>query len=181
MKNHSRGFTIVELAVVISIIGILAVIIAKDLGYFVKKANDASIKLRMDSLVKLGAKHYEQYFNYENFCFDSESMSIFGEMSEDSDSAFCQYNENLWSVCAKLNVNSEIAWCVDSTGNKTEIAWESCSNTKTSCADIDGGVLSDQLLTSEIISSVEVVCNNGNGQGHGYGNCDNGKGNDRGN
>ena len=54
MKNHiSKGFTIIELIVVIAIIAVLAGIVLVNVTQYINKSKDASIEADMDAGQKL--------------------------------------------------------------------------------------------------------------------------------
>jgi prepilin-type N-terminal cleavage/methylation domain-containing protein len=57
-KKGERGFTLIELMVVIAIIGMLSSIVLSSLASARNKANDAAIKQQMRSIVNAAASYY---------------------------------------------------------------------------------------------------------------------------
>jgi type IV pilus assembly protein PilE len=64
MKKNSRGFTLVELMIVIAIIGILAAVGYPSYTSFVKKGNRADA---IDSLLALAGRMEELYMNTDSY------------------------------------------------------------------------------------------------------------------
>jgi len=64
MKKNNRGFTLVELMIVIAIIGILASVAYPSYTSYVKKANRADA---IDSLLSLSGRMEEYYMNNDTY------------------------------------------------------------------------------------------------------------------
>lgn len=66
IKKLDKGFTLVELLVVISIIGLLSSVVFASLSSAKNKAKDALIKSSMDELVKLAELEFSDNGSYAN-------------------------------------------------------------------------------------------------------------------
>lgn len=142
-----RGFTLIELMVVIAIITILVSIAIVSLGSARNKSRDISIKTIMASpLYVLSEEYYDSHNqNYGAFCNDSQTRDFLSKIiSQDTQCNInqnttqvsklcCHHSANIWVVCAQLYSSSSKAWCVDNAGNRKEIDINVCRNSMTSC------------------------------------------------
>lgn len=155
MKN--KGFTLIELVVVISIIAVLSAIILFTVTQYVSKGKDSNISANLAVLVPAG----EAYYNGENsaygdgyngFCDPSKNSVIKNALSQmpafpttaDCESSLtpgvCCYiatpNYDAWAACAQEFTDNTKAYCVDSRGFKEEICNSACNTgTLTQCPD----------------------------------------------
>ncbi|MCX6723596.1 MAG: prepilin-type N-terminal cleavage/methylation domain-containing protein [Candidatus Staskawiczbacteria bacterium] len=135
--NKSKGFTIIELIVVIAIIAVLAAIVLVNVTGYISKGKDAAIKANLTSLVTNGATYYDQcgsnYLNVNCTAFGSVVFNATAKVNVISNaitaagsSLVTTENSSLFAACANLQSDSTNAFCVDSGGAKETIAKTSC-------------------------------------------------------
>jgi len=126
--NKSKGFTLMELIVVIAIIGVLASIVLTSLNTVRIKGSDASAKSALGQLRAQAEMYYDTHHNYG--VSTSECSTVAGDAMFDGDtmaniiqnlgthtstsSITCASDSNAWAVSAVLRGGG--TWCVDSTG-----------------------------------------------------------------
>jgi prepilin-type N-terminal cleavage/methylation domain-containing protein len=137
--NFRGGFTLIEVLVVITIIGILSGMVLVNLNNARLKAYDASIKLQLASVRREAEIYYtgpggETYGNNANSCNAASSMFkqdtiisnlIDGVSNISSAVATCRSNGTNFAVSANLLSAidpTEDNWCIDSTGAARTIA-----------------------------------------------------------
>jgi prepilin-type N-terminal cleavage/methylation domain-containing protein len=64
MDNCKKGFTLVELVVVMSIISLLSSIVLVNMNGYMAKARDAVVRAELDELSKLMIQNYSEYGSY---------------------------------------------------------------------------------------------------------------------
>jgi prepilin-type N-terminal cleavage/methylation domain-containing protein len=64
MKSSTRGFTLIELMVVVSIIGLLSSVVLASLNSARTKAKDAAIKSSLTQIHLIMAQNFDQYGSY---------------------------------------------------------------------------------------------------------------------
>jgi len=117
-NKTGAGFTIIELVVVVSIIGILATIVTTNAMIYTKKARTAAETAALRRAIIVSNKYYEQYSNYDNFCSSSEVMAILNDMGgagalfttcdDTTTSTACQNGQ--WNVAFQ---DRGVAMCID--------------------------------------------------------------------
>jgi len=145
-NKNSAGFTLVELAVVIAIIGILSAIILFSVTQYIGKSKDANIMGNLAVLVSSGEVFYNSNQSYDGFCNSTVVTSASSQMPDNS-TATC-YNSssnkggiccseatdnNSWAACAQLFTDNNNAYCVDSRGVKKTIDHSYCIVGLTQC------------------------------------------------
>lgn len=118
-----KGFTIIELLIVIIVVAILAILIISYLNFGRNKARDAlMIEIMGVPLTKLSVEYYlnSSAKNYARFCSDSATTELLGKIRT-LPAPECHSDENRWVVCAQFYSSSAKAWCTDNTGVKKEI------------------------------------------------------------
>ncbi len=135
--SYSKGFTIIELLVVITIIGLLASIVISNLDSSRYKAQDARIKEQMSSirniasLLNTGSSYGKvsttAYDCGDLFLSDPRMILIFDKTSwPDDNSPKCVSDGtavgdpiNKWAATHPLMTNPAKYFCVDSSGGAT--------------------------------------------------------------
>ena len=128
--NKSKGFTIIELIVVIAIIAILAAIVMDNVTQYINKSKDASIKQLLESANVMSTQYIEEHGDYAGFCgywWSIESPAL-NKLTPGASMANCQGTSTEWALCAILYEGSDSAWCLDNTGVKMVIPWTTSCN-----------------------------------------------------
>lgn len=118
IKVFFRGFTIIELIVVIAIIGVLASIILTSVSSYIGKSKDSRIKSEVSAISTGAAIYYSENFTYSGY--KDGLSSKFAPVVEGSDYEFTTDNTTAYVVYAKLST-SDNYWCADSTGTVVEM------------------------------------------------------------
>jgi prepilin-type N-terminal cleavage/methylation domain-containing protein len=157
----SNGFTLIELVITITIVGVLSGVILFATTQYINKGKDSNIAANLSILIPAGEVYYTNNGNnygsgsFTGFCkIDNsnndasniliQSISQMPQMatgrqvgcwSENDRAVCCSVADDgqSWAACAPMFTNSEKAWCVDSRGVKKEILIEYCLSTITSC------------------------------------------------
>ena len=126
--NKNKGFTIIELIVVIAIIAVLAAIVLVNVTQYIAKGKDASIKGSMSSMATIAAAFYDGHSS--NFLANGGSASSINDSAfiagvaavnnanGDSNDVVVRVIAGSWCVESKLNDSSAGNWCVDAQGYK---------------------------------------------------------------
>jgi len=127
--NKSKGFTIIELIVVIAIIAVLAAIVLANVTGFINKGKDAAAEGNLATLITNATLFYSDTnkgdSTYNGFPADSSYISVIDALSNagyavtftcDTGSD-CHTAATSWCASVLLKANSEY-YCVDSTGAK---------------------------------------------------------------
>ncbi|MBU2540223.1 prepilin-type N-terminal cleavage/methylation domain-containing protein [Patescibacteria group bacterium] len=128
------GFTIIELAVVIAIIAILAAIVIANINSYRNKAKDAAIKGNMNSLPTAATMYIESISSdYIGICDESNFQNIKNAVIKNNGFLYCKNDNDHWVACSPLISDSTFFWCVDNTGAKMK--------TSNNCNDYGSSVL----------------------------------------
>ncbi len=147
-----KGFTVIELIVVITIIAILSAVILLSVTQYINKGKDSNISGNLAVLVPAG----EVYYNIENaaygdgytgFCDPDKNSAIKNAISQmpQNPTGDClggltpglccnvAPDGDSWAACAQEFTYNTQAYCVDSRGVKKEILNSSCTSAIVSC------------------------------------------------
>jgi prepilin-type N-terminal cleavage/methylation domain-containing protein len=146
--KKQKGFTIIELIVVIAIIAALAAIVVTSTQKYIARSKNAAIEANLNGLITLGTKYFSDNNTYQNFCSNNFSpgkpiyvatkTSTLAHAPDDHgvysdwDNKVCAdthtdgdgdtvYTE--WAACAQFwpqSGGSSTYWCVDSKGAKRQ-------------------------------------------------------------
>lgn len=144
MKTQ-KGFTIIELIVVIAIIAVLAAVVMVNVTKYINKGKDSAIKANLNSLTTASVIFFEDHGNYGSFCNNSLAEDIFNSIAipsgktkecknqSDSYTFCCHHSDTAWIACIELIEDNTKAWCVDNTGIKKQINVSDCKNGISAC------------------------------------------------
>jgi prepilin-type N-terminal cleavage/methylation domain-containing protein len=139
MKKE-KGFTLMELIVVIAITVVLSTVILFSVTQYISKGKDASISGNMAVLISAGEVYYSGGHQgspntYEGFCdpsINSALLNTINQMPENNSGACdvginkaglcCNVSPNgqSWAACAKKFSDETKYYCVDSRGVQKE-------------------------------------------------------------
>jgi prepilin-type N-terminal cleavage/methylation domain-containing protein len=133
---ETKGFTLIELMIVVAIIGILASIVFVNLASSRNQAKDAAIQADLDSM-RFGAEQiYEVNGSYSTVCDPGAVSKIPYDAAEgngynnNGKKGVCQPSQYKWAACVYENINGgsadATAWCVDNTGVNKRIPTAGC-------------------------------------------------------
>jgi prepilin-type N-terminal cleavage/methylation domain-containing protein len=132
-KINNKGFTVLELLVVIGIIGLLTAIVLAFMAGARDKSKDALIKREMQEARSEAEIYHTEFNTYEydisgndadptndTVCdrFSKFAPAVFQNLNGLPDGtkiATCEHTSDKWAAEVSLNATEEI-WCTDSTG-----------------------------------------------------------------
>jgi len=130
LVGGQKGFTIIELIVVIAIIAVLAAIVMVNVTSYIGKSKDAAIRGNMQTIATSAAAYYDTNKNYDNMfatTVTSPSATIQNALVQinsltTNDSATTAYNgvtdSGNFCLCAQLSTANN--YCVDASGYRGE-------------------------------------------------------------
>ena len=138
-KEVAKGFTIIELVVVIAIIAVLATIVMVNVTLYNQKGKNAAIKGNAAGLITKGLVYFESdptyKGSYQNFCGSSAYIATRtaivkaggtgnvcacdGDTGDCSTIVYPKTSITAWCFCTQ-EIPTTTRFCVDSTGVKKE-------------------------------------------------------------
>lgn len=73
---YSKGFTLIELMIVLVIVAIIAAIAIPSYGSFIRRANESQTQQEMQRIATLLERHKSRNFNYLNFALSPDPVVI---------------------------------------------------------------------------------------------------------
>jgi prepilin-type N-terminal cleavage/methylation domain-containing protein len=136
--KFKKGFTLVELLIVIAIIGILSSVVLASLNAARSKGQDAKVKSQIDGARDSASIFYDENVSYnglagdvENSCATADSMfvdvssgmSAFTDLSNypSLTTIRCSSTDSTYMISASLSTPGEF-WCVDSQSVSKQIS-----------------------------------------------------------
>ena len=150
MMNRTKGFTLIEILVVIAIIGILSSIVLASLNTARAKGADAAIKADLAGIRPQAEIFFDNGGHYGADVLDGNcatANSLFADANVTAainhagtvsgGTAVCASDDGVvgagtaattWAVSVPLKTDSLVSWCIDSTGIATTAAATLVSN-----------------------------------------------------
>jgi len=142
--EKSKGFSLIEILVVVSIIAILIAINLIAIGRYQNKANDTTIGANLSQIRKVAAMVYTDENSYVNICDATatlnDSYTKYPELKtiEDEVTEVTDVNPECHSskkeYCVQTVLISNNYFCIDSNGFAGEIGGDYCSETNIKCS-----------------------------------------------
>lgn len=129
--QKSKGFTIIELLVVVAIIAVLTGIVLVNVTSYINKGKNASIKGNLSAILTNSAVNYDSSGNYDTFCTNayvtSPEAAVIGAGGTflcTCDTANCGATATKFCAAAMEVPTGATGtvFCVDYTGTKKETA-----------------------------------------------------------
>jgi len=147
--KKSKGFTIIELLVVVAIIAVLAAIVLVNVTGYINQGKNAAIKGNLSTVLTNAAVFYDSPSqgngSYTAFCTNAYFTSPSAAVTAAGGTAVCDVNAGgtSWCACSTLKVTSAegtgSTFCVDSTGYK-KVTVATCD---ARCVTADAGACTD--------------------------------------
>ena len=151
--RKQKGFTIIELIVVIAIIAILAAIVLINVTQYINKGKDSAIKGDLSAIQTAANLFYTQNNDsYDGLLGNSSYLNAITAAEADNPSLTPTENGNDSNYCLSVTLNDKSNWCVDSSGFSGSSA---CGSSTFTCGIPDG---------SSIACTGNSSCENGNCQ-----------------
>jgi len=137
--NKQKGFTIIELIVVIAIIAVLAGIVLVNVTGYINKGRDAAIQGNLTSLLTNAATYFDTNSNYSGVCTTYMASgkpiydAIFSIITPTVPVCTVASGNAAFCACSALKNNPYNVYCVDSTGTK-RVTTTGVSGTPITCA-----------------------------------------------
>jgi len=143
-NNFLRGFTVIELIVVIAIIAVLSTIVSASVMTYLTKGKNAAIKGNLANLATYGGLYLTGGVNddYSDFCADpaGKTQQFLTKIDEinGAETIICRQDTDHWCVMVGLVTSittskDKPVFCIDSTGVKVEGKEEDID-----CEEVDG-------------------------------------------
>ena len=138
IKKSNRGFTLIDLLVVIAIIGILSSVVLASLNTARSKGSDAAIKADLNNIRAQAELYYDNssnsYGTFASAACDASPAAVFNDQNvkqalahaisqsgqSGTSASNCVSNNTSWAAAVTLKSANTTAWCVDSTGQSKQ-------------------------------------------------------------
>jgi len=125
--NKNKGFTIIELIVVIAIIAVLATIVLINVTQYINKGKDAAIKGNMATILTNSAIWIDDSDNSGSYAgFDESSGYTAPAAAIDNANEDPVPKVTTDAFCVTALLHDETTYCIDSTGSKGTLTSGSC-------------------------------------------------------
>ncbi len=148
-RNNKKGFTIVELVIVIAVIAILAGVLIPTFAGIVAKANNSSIQqeTRAALTVILAEEDGQMDSNADYyFCYNSKDGTVYFKYNKTTSKL-----EEVAGTAANLDSNNKVI--VDD----NDVVWSSGDITTLTAVGVDATAAEDSLKTLKDLKNVVVV------------------------
>ena len=137
--KKKKGFTIIELLVVVAIIAVLASIVLINVTSYINKGKDSAIKGNLSTVLVQSAIFYDGAGNYGTTAANGLCVSpvvasaLTAANTASSGTATCTYNVTMpntataFCACSPLKTTGN-TFCIDSSGNKKEYSSGTCTD-----------------------------------------------------
>ena len=141
--NTSRGFTIIELLIVVAIIAVLTGIVLVSVVAYINKGKDAAIQGNLNTIVTNGAEYFDRTSSFSGFCADQYFIGPQDAITIAGGIAICNTNtddpiDTAFCACSTMKVIPGDTFCVDSSGYKKETGTDCatrCPAATAACVD----------------------------------------------
>ncbi len=142
--NKQKGFTIIELLVVVAIIAVLAAIVLVNVTGYINQGKSAAVKGNMSTMLTNGAVYYDAKGNYTAFGASAGYTNPAAAAAVANGGTALTYGLNTttnatWCSCSSMKVTTleptGSTFCVDTSGAKS-ITLTACA---TRCTNGAGG------------------------------------------
>ena len=137
-----KGFTIIELIVVIAIIAILAAIVMMNVTGYINKGKDAAARGDLATLqanaIIFNSDSTKGNGTFNGFLSDPTYTQVSTALTNlaytltskcnDTNGLCATTNATTWCASVPLKADTTKSYCVDSSGNKKEAASETCAS-----------------------------------------------------
>ena len=132
--NKQKGFTIIELIVVIAIIAILASIVLVNVTQYINKAKDAVIIEYVHQVQGASATVYasNSAASYSGLASDATYLAIVAKMANSTTNLNLKNDNSVYCFTATMP-SGATSWCTDSTGYVGTLAGGKCTGSIYTC------------------------------------------------
>ena len=139
--KQSKGFTIIELLVVVAIIAVLAAIVLVNVTGYINQGKNAAIKGNLATVLTNAAVFYDANSNYTNFCTNTYFTGPSAAITSAGGTAVCNVNTGNtgWCACSTLkDVTGATSqtFCVDASGTKKQTGTACATECPTGAATV---------------------------------------------
>jgi len=132
--NKQKGFTIIELIVVIAIIAVLAAIVLVNVTQYINKGKDAAVKGNMSTILTNAAIWIDTPANSGVYTgFSANALYSGPAAAITSASAAPAYVGTTSAFCVTALLKDATTYCVDSTGFKGTLVSGKCTGSTYTC------------------------------------------------